>query len=163
MSSRSACEWNGMATKKRIFCDTNILLDILDPERAFHADAVALLWYCADNSGQMEAIASITSFKDAYYILSRLYKDADQARESIAGIMGSFIQPVDMLAAYGAEAISPGEPDFEDGLIRACAERERASVLVTRDVRAFSGSPIPAMTAAEFLAQEGFDYEVIDW
>jgi len=152
-----------MATKKRVFCDTNFLLDVFDPERACHIDAVALLWYCADNPDKATMMTSITSFKDAYYIMCRLYKDELRARESIVSLMGTFIEPVDMLACYGAEATSSGEPDFEDGLIRACAEHEHASVLITRDEKAFSGASVPAMSAATFLAQEGFDYDVIDW
>lgn len=152
-----------MATKKRVFCDTNFLLDILDPERTCHNDAVALLWYCADNPDKATAIASITSFKDAYYIMRRLYKDEPRAREGIAALMGVFIEPVDMLERYGAEAINSDEPDFEDGLIRACAEHEHASVLITRDEKAFSGASVPAMSASSFLAQEGFDYNVIEW
>lgn len=152
-----------MATRKRIFCDTNFLLDVFDAERASHADAIALLWYCSENAATAEPIASITSFKDAYYILSRLYKDEALARSSIEDVMGTFIQPVDMLSHYGAEALASGEPDFEDGLIRACAEHEGADVLISRDGKAFATCPVPVLSAAEFLARENFDYELIDW
>lgn len=140
-----------MAIKKRIFCDTNILIDIFDAERTFHKDALGLLWYQADNPESVELIASITSFKDAYYILTRLYKDEAQARDSISNVMGVLIKPVDMLASYGQEALASNEPDFEDALIRSCAEHEEAHVLITRDRTAFTSGNIPAMSAASFL------------
>ena len=152
-----------MATSKRVFCDTNFLLDIFDPDRTGHGDAVALLWFCAEEPSRAQAICSITSFKDAYYILTRLYKDEHMARSSIEGLMGTFVQPVDMLAEYGTEALRCGEPDFEDGLKRVCAEHEGATTLITRDAKAFAECAIPRMTAAEFLEREGFSYEEIDF
>ena len=152
-----------MATNKRIFCDTNILLDIYDPNRKHHGDAIALLWYCTDETENAELIASITSFKDAYYILSRLYKDEALARDSIQRIMGVLVKPVDMLSAYGSEALRSNEPDFEDGLIRICAEHEHAAVIITRDAKAFASSTVPAMSAAAFLSREGFDYDEVEF
>ena len=152
-----------MATSKRIFCDTNFLLDVFDPDRTGHGDALALLWYCAEDPSRAQAIASITSFKDAYYILTRLYKNEQLARSSIEGLMGTFVQPIDMLAEYGAEALICNEPDFEDGLIRICAEHEGATAIITRDTSAFAGCIIPHMTAAEFLDREEFTYAEIDF
>ena len=151
-----------MATKQRVFCDTDHLLDVFDTQREHHSDAIALLWYCADSTSNIELIASITSFKDAYYILTRLYKSEPVARKSIANIMWQFIWPVDMLSRYGKEALSSDESDFEDGLIRACAEHEGATVILTRDKKAFATCSIPAMPAADFLAREGFDYTLVD-
>ena len=152
-----------MATKKRIFCDTNILLDAFDPEREHHDDALALLWFAADNPGTIELIASISSFKNAYYILTRLYHSAEEAQASIEGLMGRFIQPVDFLASYGTEALASDEPDFEDALIRASAEHEGVFAIVSRDANAFACSNIPKLSAAELLEREGFDCELVEF
>ena len=152
-----------MATSKRIFCDTNILLDVLDAERPYHDDAVALLWYAAENPVRVELLASISSFKDAYYILTRLYRDEPKARKTIDELMGGFFTPVDLLASYGSEAMAADEPDFEDALIGVSAEHEEAFILVTRDASAFAHCSVPVMSAAELLAREGFEYESVDW
>ena len=152
-----------MGTRQRIFCDTNILLDILDAKRACHDDAVALLWYAVENSGHVELLASISSFKDAYYILTRLYRDEPKARKVIADLMGSLVTPVDLLASYGNDAMAADKPDFEDALIGVSAERESAHALITRDKSAFAHCKVPAMSAAEFLAREGFEYEGVEW
>lgn len=152
-----------MATRKRVFCDTNLLLDICDAEREHHIDAVALLWYAADNPDAVELVASIASFKDAYHILTRLYHSEPEARDSIKGIMSTIVHPVDLLAAYGIEALATSEPDFEDALIAISAEHERASALISRDKKAFSHCSVPKLSAADFLEQEGFTYDEIDF
>ena len=151
-----------MATKKRVLCDTNLLLDVFDSERTGHADAIALLWYAAENPNSVELVSPVSSFKDAYYVLTRLYRSEAEARDSVEGLLGTFIQPVDMLASYGEDAFTSDEPDFEDALVRVCAEREGASVIITRDVKAFARCDIMSVSAADYLAREGFSYDEID-
>jgi len=135
---------------RRVFLDTNILLDIFDIDRPGHDDAIRLVESSSEKDG-FGMISAISSFKDVYYVLTRLYRDEPCARRVVAGLM-DIVTPVDMLGAYGPEAIQGGEPDFEDGLIRTCAEHEGGSVIITRDAKAFAASRIPSMTASEFLA-----------
>ena len=46
-------------------------------------------------------------------------------------------------------------PDFEDGLIRACAELNDVDVILTRDAAAFKRSKVRAMSCAEYLETFG--------
>ena len=48
-----------------------------------------------------------------------------------------------------------GEQDFEDGLIRACAELNDVDVILTRDADAFKRAKVRAMTCAEYLETFG--------
>lgn len=48
-------------------------------------------------------------------------------------------------------SLRSNEPDFEDGLIRACAELNGADFIVTRDRDAFAGGKVRSVTAKEFL------------
>ena len=132
-----------------LFLDTNALLDLCDKDRPGH-DAMRRLATRALSHEGVELHASISSFKDLYYILSRLYKDEGRARLAVERMMGSLVAPVDLLASYGPAALACGEPDFEDGLIRISAEREGADVLVTRDAKAFAGSSVAHMSAQQF-------------
>lgn len=43
------------------------------------------------------------------------------------------------------------EPDFEDGIIRACAEAAGADFIISRDERAFARSPIKRLSAQEYI------------
>jgi len=42
-------------------------------------------------------------------------------------------------------------PDFEDAVVDAVAERNNSSYILTRNVKDFSKSVIPAITPADFL------------
>ena len=48
-------------------------------------------------------------------------------------------------------ALNSDEPDFEDGIIRACAELNGADFIITRDKAAFAHSKVRSVTAAEYL------------
>ena len=139
-----------MGTKK-LLVDTNILLDYCDTNRPEHESARLLVEKAAEDSS-VSLVASIGSYKDAYYILRRLYRSEPEARHVIARLMDDAgIEPVDLLARYGKEAIASNEPDFENGLIRASAENESVAAIISRDSEAFSHSPVQCMDAGEAL------------
>lgn len=131
----------------RLLFDTNILLDCVDPSRASHDEAVRLAAQC--NGGGDMGIASSHSLNDAYYIMSRLY-DEPSAREAVR-VLSELV----VVAPIGAEetllALDSNEPDFEDGLVRACAELNDADFIVSRDEKAFRKATIRRVTAQEYL------------
>lgn len=131
----------------RLLLDTNILLDCVDPSRASHDEAVRLAAQC--NGGGDMGIASSHSLNDAYYIMSRLYGEPS-AREAVR-VLSELV----VVAPIGAEetllALDSNEPDFEDGLVRACAELNDADFIVSRDEKAFRKATIRRVTAKEYL------------
>ena len=60
-----------------------------------------------------------------------------------------------VVAPVGGEeadlALHAGEPDFEDGLVRACAELNDVDFIITRDAAAFRKSRVRSVSAAEYL------------
>ena len=130
-----------------VLLDTNILLDAVVAGRPEHAEALDVIDRC--NGLGDTGMASALSLKDVYYILSRQY-DKARAREAIRRLMGLvIIAPVS--AEECDEALRSDEPDFEDGLIRFCAELNGADFIITRDADAFATSPVRSVTAAEYL------------
>lgn len=133
---------------KRLFFDTNILLDALDAKRPECAQAREVLRRC-NGSGDM-GIVSPMSLKDVYYIVSR-QRDEAHARNAVRLLMDQLV-----VASFSAEEcvmpLTSNEPDFEDGLIRACAELNDVDVILTRDTKAYQKTTIKAMTCAEYLA-----------
>ena len=131
----------------KLLLDTNILLDCVDPSRASHDDALRLLAQC-NGDGDM-GIASSHSLSDAYYIMSRLY-DEPSAREAVR-VLAELVA----VAPIGAEetllALDSNEPDFEDGLVRACAELNDVDFIISRDEKAFRKATIRRVTAREYL------------
>ena len=119
---------------RRLLFDTGVLLDAVCKERPQSAEACEVLRRC---------------LKDAYYVLQRQYNEV-QARRSV-----EWLRELLVIAPMGAEecelSLGCGESDFEDGLIRACAELNDVDVILTRDVDAFKRSKVRAMTCAEYL------------
>lgn len=131
----------------RLLLDTNILLDCVDPRRAFHGDALRLLAQC--NGGGDMGLASSHSLKDVCYIMSKLYGEPS-AREAVRALAGLVA-----IGPIGAEetlmALDSNEPDFEDGLVRAFAELNDVDFIVSRDQEAFRKSRVRKVSAAEYL------------
>lgn len=131
----------------RILLDTNILLDSVIPNRPQHDEALALLKWC-NGSGDY-GFAAATSFNDAYHVLCRAYDEAI-AREALENLLGLVaVAPVSLEECD--RSLKSNEPDFEDGLVRACAELNGADFIITRDEDAFVGSKVKSVTAKEFL------------
>lgn len=136
-----------MSDMYRVLLDTNVLLDVLVEGRPEHADAWELLEWC-NGSGDMGMACSL-SFKDVYYVLQRDLPEP-KARAAVKKLMEFLIiAPIDAEATY--EAVTSNEPDFEDGLVRRCAELNGADFIITRDRKAFAYSTIKCMSAKEYM------------
>lgn len=127
--------------------DTNILLDAAMPERPAHVAALLLLDEVA--YGQLDGYVSALSLKDVYYVLAK-YSTEPEARAYIKAAMDAFhIVSVDeAVCRISAES---DEPDFEDGLIRACAESAEVDFVISRDKAAFQASRIKRLNAQEYV------------
>ena len=127
--------------------DTNILIDAVCRERPESDEACRVLRRC--NGGGDLGMTPAASLKDAYYVLERQY-DERYARKSIEWLMELLV-----IAPMGVEecelSIHSNEPDFEDGLVRACAELNNVDFILTRDATAYRASTVRAMTCAEYL------------
>ena len=44
--------------------------------------------------------------------------------------------------------------DFEDAVLAAAAQREKAGFIITRNVKDFANSPVRVITPAEFIAKQ---------
>ena len=108
----------------RAFLDTNFLLDCVLPGRPEHASAQAIKGLV--DVGLIEGVVSACSLKDAYYILTKQAGES-RAREVVRDCLKSYsLEPLDQEACF-TSAYSD-EPDFEDGCIRAMAERAGADL-----------------------------------
>ena len=131
----------------RLLLDTNILLDAVMRERPQSAEARQVLDRC-NGWGDMGLVAAV-SLKDLYYVLGKCWGEPT-AHECVEQLMGLVV-----VAPVGGEeadlALHAGEPDFEDGLVRACAELNDVDFIITRDAAAFRKSRVRSVSAAEYL------------
>jgi len=130
-----------------LFLDTNILLDIIESRPEF-----------VENSSKVLSIAEEIDAKifiawhglATIYYLIRRGRTEKEAMYEIDKILGwAEIAPVDSSSASRARSLNL--PDFEDAMQCASAENCFADIIVTRNMKDFNRSPIPAMTPTEFL------------
>lgn len=133
--------------RKKLLIDTNILLDAAMDERPQWRAAALLMDEFA--YGEAEGYISALSLKDVYYVLTK-YADEKAAREFICAAMDLF-NVVEVSTSTCRTAASSNEPDFEDGLVRACAESIPVDFIISRDEKAFAKSPVKRLSAQEYL------------
>lgn len=132
---------------KKLLVDTNILLDSAIGERSGWGYAVLLMDEFAYSKAK--GYVSSLSLKDVYYILSK-YADEKSAREFILAVLDLF-EVVSVDSTVCRMAALSDEPDFEDGIIRVCAEQIGADLIISRDEHAFERSTIKRLSAQEYL------------
>lgn len=149
-ASAQTADGDVLLEPRRVLLDTNILLDYLDARRSEHKTARGLVRAILSHDGSPVAPAS--SYKDVYYILRRSLGSESDARALVRGLVECVpISPIDLRGSDLAPAAASDEPDFEDGLVRRLAERERLVAIVTRDASAFRSSFVPVFDPQEFL------------
>lgn len=132
----------------RILIDTNVILDILQKREPFFADSYRALRKAIESDA--ECLLSASAATDIFYMLRKALGSAQQAKEQIEKLaqLVSFadVQGMDIHTALMREM-----PDFEDAVVDAVAERSGASYILTRKIKDFTGSVVPAILPADFL------------
>ena len=137
---------------KRVFLDTNILLDYgLDREQADYAENILEL----GREGYIELYASFLSFANMGYILRH------HPVEEIYSLIRMMRKPVNVLPC-DAEQLDAGldfqVKDFEDMMQYQCALASGCDVIVTNNKKDFySFCNLPFLSSEEFLLQ--FDFQ----
>ena len=132
----------------RILIDTNVILDILQKREPFFADSYRALRKAIESDA--ECLLSASAATDIFYMLRKSLGSAQQAKEQIEQLsqLVSFadVQGMDIHTALMREM-----PDFEDAVVDAVAERNGASYILTRNIKDFAGSVVPAILPVDFL------------
>jgi predicted nucleic acid-binding protein len=132
---------------KRLFLDTNILIDYLD-NRAGADDAEQIFAY--GFSGEVQLYASSLTFANmAYIIKGRTQEEKYDALNQMAGV----VEIIDLRKQEVIAAISQPVKDFEDMLQYQCAKTAGCDYIVTNDRRHYDFSDIPHFTSADFVKQ----------
>ena len=140
----------------KVVLDTNIVIDYLSATRAHHADAVELLeMLLMQEDGAVLVPAGC--IKDAYYILCRHYESENVARTRLDSFR-RIVDVVELTNPILGDAFASDEPDLEDAIVRATAERAGADAIATRDASTYASSPVASMSARAFCddVRKGF-------
>jgi len=132
----------------KVFLDSNIFLDmiVLRENRIDNENAAIILKISALD--EFDFYISPITVSTSFY-LSR--KDS-KAFEKIGNKLKYLhVLPMDERDVFFA--INSNMPDKEDAMQISCAERAECEIILTRDAKHFSMSPIQVMSPAEFLAR----------
>ena len=131
----------------KLLLDTTALIDFLAGRRPY-ADAVCKL--CIGSVfGDLQLWVSTQSFVDAYYVLRKSNDEAAVKQAMLASL--EFFLPCGTYAADLKPALESDWPDVEDYLVAYSTKHIQADYLITRDTELIDRSPVPALSAAEFL------------
>ena len=136
----------------KVMFDLNVLLDVLQMRRPWVQASGAL---CAKAVRKdLEGVIAAHALTTLFYIL-RKYAGPEVAKRDIDWLLGSFsIAPADKVVFLRARTLAMA--DFEDAVIAASAESCRCDFILTRNLQDFAGSPIPALSPEEAIADGRF-------
>jgi predicted nucleic acid-binding protein len=132
---------------KRIFLDTNILIDYIDNRAG--ADAAEQIFACGFSGEALLFASSLTFANMAYIIKDRTQEEKYDALRQMAGV----VEIVSLGKAEVKAAIDRPVKDFEDMLQYQCAKAAGCDVIVTNDRRHYDFSDIPHYSSAAFVEQ----------
>jgi predicted nucleic-acid-binding protein len=127
--------------------DTNIVVDIIS-RRDGYVESLNVLRHC--EIGKAEGFVSAATVLDVMYILRKHIKpeDVKAAVETFLAIVDvSDVRKSDITGAFASRM-----SDFEDAVQAICAKRNKADYIVTRNVKDFVRSPVPAILPGDILS-----------
>jgi len=133
---------------KKVFIDTNIIVDLLAKREPFYEEA-AMLFTLADKQ-QVNLSVSALTFANTNYILSQSLKP-----EEVRQILRKLKLIVQVLCInekiIGLSLNDNDFRDFEDAVQYYTALENDTNIIITRNLKNFQKAKLPVMTAAQFL------------
>lgn len=133
---------------KKLFVDTNIVIDLLARREPFYVEA-AELFSLADKRHVELSISSLTIANTSYALLRQM--DSNRAKLVLRKLRLILkVLPLDdkiIGLALNDESFS----DFEDGLQYFTAIEYEQELIITRNLKDFKNSKLPTMTAKQFI------------
>ena len=130
-----------------ILIDTNVILDVLCNRADFVEDSLKVFRLC--EAEQITGYISALSIPNIVYIMR---KELDNARiKEILTTLTAIFHVVELRESDLIRAAELEFADYEDALQTVCASRAKASYIVTRNIKDFRNSPVPAIKPSELF------------
>ena len=134
---------------KKVFLDTNIVLDLLEKRLPFYINA-SKIFYLAEKKQITISVSSLT-FANLNYILSK--KTSINEARQILRKLRMLIDVISLSEKVIDLALNDLDfKDFEDALQFYSAMESKQNVIITRNQRDFPKIDIPIMNPEEYLA-----------
>lgn len=133
---------------KKIFLDTNVVIDLLDKREPFYVEAVAI--FTLAYKKKVTLYVSPMTYSTASYLLRK------QGQERMRLLLRNFRQLSKVTTANEKvvdDALASSFIDYEDALQYYSALNKNVDAIITRNVKDFVCSKIPVLTPVEYLSQ----------
>ncbi|WP_044975486.1 PIN domain-containing protein [Ruminococcus sp. HUN007] len=132
----------------RVLIDTNILIDFYGKRPEYYDAAEKIIELCTKQN--ITGCIAAHSVTNAFYILR---KDIPlEIRRNTLKDLCMIIEVIGIDSHKLISALSNSEfSDVEDCLQTECAKQFSADYIITRNIKDFEHSPVPAITPDEFL------------
>ena len=137
---------------RRLFLDTNIVVDLLDRREPFCHDAVRL--FSLAYNGQVQLVVSPMTFATASFLLRK------HGTEGVRNLLSNLRQLASVATTEERtvdDSLASQFQDIEDAMQYFTALHANAEAIITRNGKDFTASRIPVMTASEYFSTMNFD------
>lgn len=142
-----------MTLPPKVCLDTDVILDFLLRREAFYRPAARL--FQAGMDGKIRLQASAASLKDVFYFARKStgtgQVDGERRGREIIRLLLQVVEVCALDRSLWEEALASPIKDTEDALQVACAGRNQADFLVTRNSKDFAAALYPQVVLPEVL------------
>ncbi|HIW75601.1 MULTISPECIES: PIN domain-containing protein [Gordonibacter] len=136
-----------------VLVDTNVWVDIVLKRPDFVEDSLGAVMVCIDKGVRLLVVG--TSVKDVFYWAAKS-AGADAGYRAL-DLLFSIADIAAVDDPVCKQALTLEKPDYEDGIIAACAQVEQVDAILSRDAAAFNTRAIPKFTPTELIAHLGYE------
>ncbi|MEA5019407.1 MAG: PIN domain-containing protein [Gordonibacter sp.] len=136
-----------------VLVDTSVWVDIVLKRPDFFEDSLGSVMACIEEDLRIFAVA--TSVKDVFYWAEKS-AGADAGYRAL-DLLFSIADIASVDGPVCKQALLLERPDYEDGIVAACAQVERVDAIVTRNTAAFNESSVPKYAPRELLEYIGYE------
>lgn len=131
----------------KVLIDANVILDVLYAREPFAEDSSRVFKYC--ELGKVDGFVSALSIPNIVYVMRK-----ELSRDKIGKIietLTNIFSIADLRESDLTKAVESDVGDYEDAVQCACAARIRADYIVTRNIKDFKNSRVPAIRPSELF------------
>ena len=133
----------------RWLVDTDVLIDVALGREGFVGPSREIIQLLRERGETL--IVAWHTISNFYYNIERP-QDAEFAKDAVTQLL-TFVEVADTGTEDARYALALPMTDFEDAMQVAAARACDARFIVTRNVRDFARSPVPALSPADALAE----------
>ena len=135
---------------KKIFIDTNILVDLIADRKPFSKYAIEI--FNLAESKKIRLYTSSHSIATTYYLLKKFIDDKS-LRALLLGLF-EFISVIPVDEQVLSKGLRSKQKNFEDAIQLYCAITiEKIDCIVTRNIKDFKGVEIPVLAPDEVISK----------